>query len=849
MDPTSEKPIPESCGAEASKTADDSERPDGVEESSGGVCPICQRHVRGDEPTRSDDDPEGQRTVNDSDPEATVADAAMADGTIADGDESVLSTLRGFGRNEPEDHDAIEYLFPDRERDRLGQWGPYEIQHELGHGGMGIVFKVFDSALCRHVAIKIMRPALAASARSRSRFVRESRTMAAFIHTNIVAIHAVSEHKGIPFLVMELVPGEGLDQRILRLGPLPVADVLNFGAQIAEGLKAAHAHGTIHRDIKPGNVMVGPGDSVKISDFGLALVMLENPDLTPADHRPGTPKYMAPEVIRGKPVDARVDLYGLGCTIHAMATGEPPFTGKNIIEIARRVCDEAPRRLDEINPAIPRPLADLTLRLLEKDPDDRIQTAAEVAAALRGMLAGRELNILNAAPPAPRVEQRTTRRRRRPRLRLWTTGGLLAASVMLYSTGRLPWRPSWTPALGLLSSTWSSGAVDPESSPSAPDRAPWSPPVVTDPPPLKLPEPSTTPMELEVSTNSPAHFKSLAKAIAYATPGSTINVLEGEYQESILIDDPDRLRGLTIEAAKGAVLRGPAGAITVLDLKNTRDVVIRGLTIRCSTTGQHGIRLFEDVSGALLEQVRVEQVKDAPAAVIHVAPGAHGSPGAPARLRKLDVDVGRLGIVLGGSGDSQTVSHIHLENSWIHGDGASCYPIVLETSVHDTVISGNIIEGADNGIGMALTDINRPARLEVRNNTFRNCNAWVNLSSTDAKVAGIDIARNLVVDCDSVATRLPELNIIGPDLNIVGPIWFRENVWWTRGAENAGLVARVVDPAQLLSLNPQSPDYLRPADPASATLKDKDTDESFYAGAVDPQPASSKVADQTEPRL
>jgi len=812
-----------------------------------GICPICHRRVFSSADTVGAEETEG---VRHGEVPATVGDV---EATFDQGHTTERGTRFDLVLDDKTDDGTIDLLFPNREQGRLGQWGPYEIQRELGRGGMGIVFKGFDFVLRRIVAIKVMNPALATGARSRARFVRESRAMAAISHPNIVAIHAVDEHRGIPYLVMEFVAGEGLDERIRRLGSLPVAEVLRVGAQIADGLEAAHAQATIHRDIKPGNILLGPGDRVKISDFGLALVVLENSDLTPAEHLLGTPSYMAPEQIGGRGTDTRADLYSLGCVIHAMATGRPPFGGKNVVDIARRVCDETPRRIDEINPDIPRPLADLVRKLLEKDPNARVQTAAEIAAALRGMLGGRELEALSSALPASRRGKRTTRRRPR-RLRVWAVGGLLGAMAMLLASWRLPWPRPWPSTFGLLSQSAvvgpesstivapepPSAAVDTEPSPADPDR--WSPPVVADPSSLPLPDPSTTPMRLVVSVNSPAHFTSLTKAIAYATPGSTINVMEGEYQGPILIHDSDRLRGLTIEADMGAVVKGPLGEdVSVMDITDTPNVVIRGLTIRSSTILQHGLRLLDDVSGVLLERVRLEQVEGGKAAIIHVAPGAHGTPEAPARLRNLDVDVRGLGIVLGSSNKSQTVSNIHIENCWIHGPGdGTGSPLVLETSVRDTVISGNIIEGGDNGISMALTDFQKPARLEVRNNTVRKCKSWINLGYTDGRLTGVDITRNLVVDCELVTTRIP-------DLEIVGPIWFRENVWWTRDADNVGLVARKVDPAQLLSTDPRSPDYLRPADPASVTVKDEATGKPVFAGAVDPQPDSSNEEVQGPP--
>lgn len=751
-----------------------------------GVCPICRKRVFGDGPTLHDGDPEGLRLA--------------ADATLNDGGETEAATRYDFELNKENRDSAIQLLFPGREGNRLGQWGAYEIQHELGRGGMGIVFKGFDHALRRAVAVKVMHPAHAVNERSRARFVRESRAMAAISHPNIVAIHAVNEHEGFPYLVMEYVAGEGLDDRIRRRGSLSVLEVLRIGAQIADGLEAAHAQGTIHRDIKPSNVMLEAGvDRAKISDFGLARVILEDSDLTPTEHMLGTPSYMAPEQIMGKAVDARADLFSLGCVLFAMAVGRSPFAGKNVLEVSRRVCDEPPPRLDETAPDAPRPLVDLVARLLERDPNGRARSAAEVAAELRRMLAegGRAnqgvLALLPTAAP--------TVRKRRARPRLWALAGVLAIAALSFS--------AWM--LGLF--------------------RPQSPPV----------EPPVTPPTLLMGSNEPttpfANFANLSVAIARAAPGSTIHLPPGEYEGRVRIG-ANHARGLIIEAAPGAVLRAPSDAIAALEIADAPGLVIRGLTIRCSSIYQHGVVFSGDAAGVRLEKVRVEQLPGARAAAVYATPGTRGAPHDPLTLRELDVEAAGLGIVLGSGMSSQPVSSIRIEDSRIHGPG---FLVVLETAVHDAVISGNILEGGESGLSLALTESATPFNIEARNNTFLDCEAWVNLGYTDPEIRGLSIARNLILNCRSVATR-------SQDIQIVGPLWFHENLWRKPGSD-VGNIARPVDEVPLLSEDPTSPDYLRPANPSSVAIQDPETGASAFAGAVSPAPTvGAEKSDGTTPK-
>jgi eukaryotic-like serine/threonine-protein kinase len=194
----------------------------------------------------------------------------------------------------------------------LGRLGRYEIERMIGSGGMGIVFKGFDTELNRPVAIKVLAPHLAGSGAARKRFAREARAAAAVVHEHVVAIHNVESDGAAPFLVMQFVAGESLQARLDRQGPLELCEILRIGRQTAAGLAAAHAQGLVHRDVKPSNILLEHGvERALLTDFGLARAC-DDASLTHTGHMPGTPHYMSPEQARGESIDARSDLFSLG---------------------------------------------------------------------------------------------------------------------------------------------------------------------------------------------------------------------------------------------------------------------------------------------------------------------------------------------------------------------------------------------------------------------------------------------------------------------------------------------------------------------------------------------------------
>jgi serine/threonine protein kinase len=276
------------------------------------------------------------------------------------------------------------FLSPPQSDDELGRLGKYRILKVLGHGGMGVVYRAEDPVLERVVAIKAMLPSMGASKTAAQRFLREARMMAKFEHDHIVRVYDAGEDHGVTFLAMEFLKGESLDQRLHREKTVPLAEALRIGREMAEGLAAAHAHGMIHRDIKPGNLWIeAPRGRVKILDFGLARAVAENAHLTQSGVIVGTPAFMAPEQARGEDVDGRCDLFSVGVVLYRLVTGVQPFKGKDTMSTLMSLALESPPPPAQLSAQVPAELSDLIMRLIEKDRERRIGTADEVATILR----------------------------------------------------------------------------------------------------------------------------------------------------------------------------------------------------------------------------------------------------------------------------------------------------------------------------------------------------------------------------------------------------------------------------------------------------------------------------------
>jgi serine/threonine protein kinase len=325
----------------------------------------------------------------------------------------------GPARTSPEGADALTFLSPPGRPDSLGRLGHYEVLGVLGHGGFGIVLRAFDEVLQRVVAVKVLAPQLAATSPARKRFLREARSSAQVRHENVVQVHAIEEQP-LPYLVMEFIPGETLQQRLDRTGPLDVPEVVRIGRQVAEGLAAAHLTDLIHRDVKPANVLIesGPQARVKLTDFGLARAA-DDASISQSGVVAGTPLYMAPEQAQGEALDHRADLFSLGSVLYVMCTGRPPFRASSTLAVLKRVAEDEPRPIREVIPEVPVWLCRVVEKLHAKDPDARFQSARAVADALADCEA--QLKRHGALSDLSRIPGGQSPRPRR-RQRAWVAG-------------------------------------------------------------------------------------------------------------------------------------------------------------------------------------------------------------------------------------------------------------------------------------------------------------------------------------------------------------------------------------------------------------------------------------------
>ena len=300
--------------------------------------------------------------------------------------DSALDSATGDDAS-PSHATVLKLLAPTDDDRMLGRLGTYEVMGVIGSGGMGVVLKALDAALNRYVAIKVLAPHLGSSGAARKRFSREAQAAAAVVHDNVMEIYGVADADGLPYLVMPYVRGPSLQRRLDDDGPLALVEILRIGMQAASGLAAAHAQGLVHRDVKPANILLADGvERVKLTDFGLARAA-DDASLTKTGIIAGTPQYMSPEQARGESVDQRSDLFSLGSVLYAMCTGRAPFRAETSYGVLRRVTDEEPRPIREINPDIPEWLCRIVAKLMSKQPDDRFASAREVAELLEECLA------------------------------------------------------------------------------------------------------------------------------------------------------------------------------------------------------------------------------------------------------------------------------------------------------------------------------------------------------------------------------------------------------------------------------------------------------------------------------
>lgn len=365
---------------------------------------------------------------------------------------SLPSKIGNEGSESPID---FSFLTPAQEDDELGRLGRYRVLEVLGAGGMGVVFRAEDTLLKREVALKAMKPEIAANASARRRFIREARATAAIEHDNIVTIHEVNEEGEAPYLAMRFLPGESLRDRLDMAGALPIDDVLKIGREVASGLAAAHQQGLIHRDIKPDNIWlerrasslnsndsqsVSAGSAspqterVKIVDFGLVHAD-DDIELTKSGAVMGTPRYMSPEQAQGQPIDHRSDLFSLGAVLYHLTTGVGPFDRNNLTATLLAVSHDTPASIESLRADAPAQLVALIRQLLEKEPEKRFQSADGV---VREIVAIEQQRVdQQAIDPAAFMQSKPARRDQNSGRNNWLWGAIggIAMAALLAALG------------------------------------------------------------------------------------------------------------------------------------------------------------------------------------------------------------------------------------------------------------------------------------------------------------------------------------------------------------------------------------------------------------------------------
>jgi hypothetical protein len=678
----------------------------------------------------------------------------------------------------PAGHDEtieVEFLRPSTDPRSIGRIGAYEIREVLGQGGMGIVFKAFDETLHRVVAIKVLAPALASSQKARRRFIREARAAAAINHPNVVTIHAVDSQGDLPYLVMEYISGCSLRQRIKTGLPLSLPEILRIDAQVATGLSAAHEQGVIHRDIKPANIMLEEGvERVKIADFGLALAALDHSGLTSLGQVVGTPAYMSPEQIAGTTVDARSDLFSLGCVFYAMATGHSPFHGATSLDVLRKVSDVRPAPLETVDSRIPRDVSSLVEQLLEKDLEKRPGGAGAVATLLKEQLARVNQAASNSAVEHPAVMAAPRRvAQRRPWVLKLAGGAAVVVALVLFLITR-------------------SRAPDPRATvlPKAPQA------------PALFPRGLIT-----VAKSGRADFPTIQEALQAAGPGDKVRVRDdATYHESIALVDLGKTRGLILEAPRGAALVSTSD-MPALTIRNVRGVTVRGFRLTAGAT-QHSLVVDGATTDLTVEDMTFTQAAGARyhSAVVRIS--ADGSEVRSVLMRGCRVANNGLGVALVEGGETnRQIGWVELQDNEFTGPGVH---VLVQARVRNVLIAGNRFLGGKNGVNLDLPVPLQVGQLSIHNNTFSGTTYWIGLVRTDPRQKGISICNNLILDAERVEWGWPG------QLDDVARAWeFRAN-WWEPSERTA--LDRLANPPMaelhqaiaLRSRDPADPGYLQP---------------------------------------
>lgn len=590
----------------------------------------------------------------------------------------------------------------------IRQFDKYELRDKIGEGGMGVVYKALDTKMDRLVALKLMRdrgenhqPV------ERERFIQEAKTAGSLGHANIVTVHSVGEHNDTLFIDMALIEGETLTSYVNRQraqGMFSTKRLVAIALQIANGLKAAHDKGIIHRDIKPGNILIDQDGNVKIVDFGLAR-RSGGVHITSQNVTLGTPNFMSPEQAKGiSELDERSDLFSFGAVLFFMCSGRFPFQAEDHMAVMYRVTHDPHQPLIELEPNLPKDLCSLVDRLLVKDCNQRVDSAAVVAADL--MKVARQLE-----PIQPEVVNPTIVDSKPVEAKLSQSVNWLALIVVI----------------GVVIAAFF--VIPPRT-----NTAPLALSGLGQAPPVVVPDSS------KISVGPVGDVPSITEALEQISAGGLITIV-GNVADSNKVHLTSKHSGIKIIAEIDT-------EVPMLEIKACTNVLVENVTIRCESD-QHGIRVEGDCSGLQFRKVRVEQSQEdvGRSAAAILLQEVKGSEEAPVVFDQCQIDCYKTGMTI--LAKSTNCRWIVIENSILTGDSQLDDGILIllegnteaDTSVDLVTLSHNRFSNAATGIRLSYA-----MGAHVMYNTFLNIKARCVNVQLDSRTEKVVVERNLVLD-------------------------------------------------------------------------------------------------------